>query len=84
MVTLIRRFILSLFIVGISSEELKSEIDIMKCIGHHPNIIALFGCNTIFEPNFIVMELAQFGDLDKYLQAKLQKVCCSILLVIDH
>ena len=56
------------------SEELRSEIEIMKLIGHHPSIIALFGCNTVFAPNSIVMELAQFGDLDKYLQDKFNKV----------
>ena len=63
-----------LFLDGISSDELKLEIDIMKSIDHHPNIIALFGCNTLYAPSFILMELAQFGDLDKYLKAKLEKV----------
>ena len=62
------------FVDGISSDELKLEIDIMKYIGHHPNIIALFGCNTTFKPHMIVMELAEFNDLDRYLQEKIEKV----------
>ena len=56
------------------SDDLKLEIDIMKSIGQQSNIIAMFGCNTISKPNYIVMELAQYGDLDRYLQKKLEKV----------
>ena len=69
------------------SEELKFEIDTMKAIGHHQNIITLFGCNTLFKPNMVVMELAQFGDLATYLQNKMEKVlylsfCCNYTLLI--
>ena len=46
----------------------------MKSIGHHPNIIAMYGCTTVFKPNMIVMELAHNGDLDRYLKEKLEKV----------
>ena len=55
------------------TEELKLEMEIMKLVDH-PHIIALFGCNTIFEPKSMVMEYAQFGDLHDYLLTKLEKV----------
>ena len=45
----------------------------MKLLAH-PNIIALFGCNTVIQPNFIVMEFAEYGDLNKYLEGKIQAV----------
>ena len=45
----------------------------MKLIDH-PNIIALLGCNTIMKPNYIVIEYAEFGDLENYLQKKLEEV----------
>ena len=56
-----------------SVEELIVEINIMKQI-KHPNIVALFGCNTICEPKLIVMEFAQFGDLENYLKMKFEQV----------
>ena len=45
----------------------------MKLISHH-NIIAMLGCNTTIKPYFIVIEYAQLGDLEKYLNKKFDKV----------
>ena len=58
---------------GARLEELKAEIGIMKLVGH-PNVIAFFGCNTIFMPYLIVLEYAQFGDLENYLVKKISMV----------
>uniref|UniRef100_A0A158R5H6 Protein kinase domain-containing protein n=1 Tax=Syphacia muris TaxID=451379 RepID=A0A158R5H6_9BILA len=48
--------------------EFTAEIDIMKQVGKHPNIVAMYGfCN---EPNHqcMIMEYVPFGDLKHYLQ----------------
>ncbi|VDK82656.1 unnamed protein product, partial [Onchocerca ochengi] len=48
--------------------EFLAEMDIMKQVGRHPNIVAMYGCCT--EPNHqcMIMEYVPFGDLKHYLQ----------------
>ncbi|VDM46386.1 unnamed protein product [Toxocara canis] len=48
--------------------EFIAEMNIMKQVGRHPNIVAMYGCCT--EPNHqcMVMEYVPFGDLKHYLQ----------------
>ncbi|VDN02111.1 unnamed protein product [Thelazia callipaeda] len=48
--------------------EFLDEMDIMKQVGRHPNIVAMYGCCT--EPNHqcMIMEYVPFGDLKHYLQ----------------
>lgn len=48
--------------------EFIAEMDIMKQVGRHPNIVAMYGCCT--EPNHqcMIMEYVPFGDLKHYLQ----------------
>ena len=53
----------------------------MKLLDHQ-NVIAFFGCNTIFMPTLIVLEYAQFGDLEKYLVNKIGMV--RIYIIKNH
>lgn len=43
------------------------EIDILKSIGEHPNIVQLFGYCTKESPYLMVMELVPCGGLKNYL-----------------
>lgn len=52
--------------------EFKAEIDMMKTIGEHPNVIKLLGCCTKEEPYMMIMELVPCGSLKNYL-IKLRK-----------
>ncbi|EPB71041.1 protein tyrosine kinase [Ancylostoma ceylanicum] len=49
-------------------EEFLREMDIMKQVGRHPNIVTMYGLCE--EPDFqcMVMEYVPFGDLKHYLQ----------------
>ncbi|VDO99282.1 unnamed protein product [Soboliphyme baturini] len=49
-------------------KEFLIEIDMMKRIGHHPNIVEMYGCCTIQCPSCMVMEYVPYGDLQRYLQ----------------
>lgn len=53
-------------------EDFLSEIDILKRIGEHPNIVKLIGCCTLKQPYMMVMELVPCGSLKSYL-LKLRK-----------
>lgn len=48
-------------------EDFLSEIDILKKIGYHQNIVKLIGCCTLQEPNMMIMEYVPCGDLKQYL-----------------
>ncbi|XP_031352400.1 angiopoietin-1 receptor-like isoform X2 [Photinus pyralis] len=43
------------------------EIDIVKKLGEHPNIVKIFGCCQLQEPYLIIMEYIPCGDLRNYL-----------------
>lgn len=53
-------------------EDFLSEIDILKRIGEHPNVVKLVGCCTLKQPYMMVMELVPCGSLKTYL-LKLRK-----------
>lgn len=48
-------------------DDFLSEIDILKKVGEHPNIVRIYGCCIIKEPYLIVMEFVPCGDLKHYL-----------------
>ncbi|XP_064211271.1 platelet-derived growth factor receptor alpha isoform X4 [Tribolium castaneum] len=50
-----------------AADDFKSEIEIFKKIGKHPNIVSLLGCCTVEAPCMMIMELVPCGDLKKYL-----------------
>lgn len=47
--------------------DFSSEIDILKKIGYHQNIVRLVGCCTLEEPYMMIMEFVPCGDLKQYL-----------------
>ena len=56
------------------------EINLMKAVGSHKNIVSLIGCCTKSTPYFLIVEFAAKGDLLSYLRQrrKTVKVQCSI------
>ena len=46
------------------------EIDSMKSIGFHKNIISVIGASTMMKPLFLVLEYMFHGDLLHYLRKK--------------
>lgn len=49
-------------------EEFLGEIQTMKDVGRHENVVALLGCCTIKEPLMMIMEYVGHGDLLQYLR----------------
>ena len=50
------------------------EIDLMKNIGKHENVIQMYGCCTTCRPICLVLEYAPGGNLLNYLRSLKQKV----------
>ena len=55
-------------------EDFREEIEMMKTIGYHKNIVNLVGCNTKREPLCLVVEYMCYGDLLNYLRQRRSKV----------
>ena len=49
-------------------EEFLHEIEQMKLLGAHQNIVFLVGCCTLQEHKFLVIEYLPFGDLLQWLR----------------
>lgn len=54
-------------------EEFLQEIEQMKLLGAHQNIVSLVGCCTLQEPKFLVIEYVPFGDLLHWLRRRRRK-----------
>ena len=50
------------------------EIDLMKDVGSHPNILSIFGFWVRSEPIMLIMEYVPHGDLLQWLRNKRQQV----------
>ena len=50
------------------------EIDLMKDVGSHPNILSIFGFWIRSEPIMLIMECVPHGDLLQWLRNKRQQV----------
>ena len=50
------------------------EIEQMKLLGAHPNIVSLVGCCTLQEHKFLVIEYVPFGDLLQWLRRRRRSV----------
>ena len=55
-------------------EEFFHEIEQMKLLGAHPNIVSLVGCCTLQEHKFLVIEYVPFGDLLQWLRHRRRSV----------
>lgn len=48
--------------------EFLSELEIMKVLDPHPNVVTLLGCCADKEPVFLIMEYVPFGKLQSFLR----------------
>ena len=55
-------------------EEFLNEIELMKLLGAHQNIVSLVGCCTLQEHKFLVIEYVPCGDLLQWLRRRRQSV----------
>ena len=46
------------------------EIEIMKAIGSHKNIVSMLGCWVHSGPIFLMLEYVPYGDLQHWLRSK--------------
>jgi hypothetical protein len=44
-----------------------TELDVVRAIGKHPNLLRIYGCCVHLEKTYFVMERAPFGSLREYL-----------------
>lgn len=49
-------------------EDLDRELEIMKQLGNHPNVVTLLGCCTEEEPHYLILEYVMYGKLLAYLR----------------
>lgn len=47
--------------------DLLAELEVMKVLDPHPNVVTLIGCCTERDPVYLIMEYVPFGKLQKYL-----------------
>ena len=55
-------------------EEFQFEIEQMKQLGSHPNVVSLVGCCTLQDEKFLVIEYVPFGDLLTWLRCRRNRV----------
>ena len=49
-------------------QDFLDEIQLMKAVGSHKNIVSMVGCCTLEETMFLLVEYAPYGDLLHYLR----------------
>ena len=54
--------------IDTEEKDFLGEIDLMKCIGCHKNIVSLIGASTQMKPLCLVLEYIPYGDLLHYLR----------------
>ena len=59
---------------GDQRREFLQEIQLMKTVGSHKNIVNMLGCCTLQEPMFLLVEYIPYGDLLHYLRKRRRKV----------
>ncbi|XP_065682049.1 uncharacterized protein LOC100202994 isoform X2 [Hydra vulgaris] len=57
--------------------DFREEIDLMKGIGYHKNIVNMIGCSTIKKPLCLIVEYMENGDLLQFLRNRRTKLCSS-------
>uniref|UniRef100_A0AC34QZU9 Protein kinase domain-containing protein n=1 Tax=Panagrolaimus sp. JU765 TaxID=591449 RepID=A0AC34QZU9_9BILA len=53
-----------------AKKEFMNEIELMKLIGYHENIVNMLGCVTVGHPLCLVLEFCPFRDLHQYVKAR--------------
>lgn len=53
---------------GEEISQLEKEINMMKSVGHHRNIVSMVGCCTRVTRPLLIIEFCDLGDLQKYLR----------------
>ena len=74
-----------------AKEQLLQEIEIMKSIGYHKNVVSMLGCWVNNDPIFLLLEYVPYGDLRHWLINKRKKVRVSqanasreLIMIIIH
>ena len=65
-------------------EEFLQEIEQMKLLGAHHNIVSLVGCCTLQEPKFLVIEYVPFGDLLHWLRRRRRTVTIFLIEYLSN
>ncbi|CAH3133366.1 unnamed protein product, partial [Porites lobata] len=55
-------------------EEFQFEIEQMKQLGSHPNVVSFVGCCTLQDEKFLVIEYVPFGDLLTWLRCRRNRI----------
>ncbi|XP_065644943.1 macrophage colony-stimulating factor 1 receptor 2-like [Hydra vulgaris] len=58
-------------------KDFREEINLMKGIGFHKNIVNMIGCSTTMEPLCLMVEFMENGDLLQFLRNRRNKLCIS-------
>ena len=67
-------FLLLARAIDTDEEDFLQEINLMKSIGFHKNIVNLIGASTHMKPLCLVLEYMPYGDLLHYLRKKRTQV----------
>ncbi|XP_020894216.1 fibroblast growth factor receptor 4 isoform X2 [Exaiptasia diaphana] len=49
-------------------KDLLAELELLKLIDPHPNVVGLLGCCTRGDPLMLIVEFCEYGDLQSYLR----------------
>ncbi|CAH3167662.1 unnamed protein product, partial [Porites lobata] len=63
--------------------EFLEEIQLMKAVGSHKNIVNMVGCCTVEEPMFLLVEYVPYGDLLHYLRKRRGKATRSDRIYVN-
>ena len=64
-------------------QDFLDEIQLMKAVGSHKNIVSMVGCCTLEEPMFLLVEYAPYGDLLHYLRKHRKTVSIPLNTYMD-
>lgn len=78
---------ITIFSLDTSDEGARSqfleEIEIMKAIGSHKNIVGMLGCWVHTGPIFLMLEYVPYGDLQHWLRNKRIQVDLSLIRTLS-
>ena len=63
--------------------EFLDEIELMKQVGQHKNIVSIIGCVTKDSPLCLIVEFMPGKDLLHYLRDRRSKVIASLILLLS-